>query len=83
MIKRVFTPEEILDIIAKLKVKYPDYEIYQSHSDPEYIRFQRILYYLKHIGTIVDDVTGKQITKTFEVPVIYTENVHIFECYSM
>jgi len=43
MISRKFTSEEISDIITKLKVIYPDYEIKQCQSEPKFIRFTKII----------------------------------------
>ena len=67
MISKKFTPEEISDIITKLKVIYPDYEIKQCQSEPKFIRFTKIV--------------GEQRVDTIPVSVVYTENVHIYECY--
>lgn len=71
MIKKVFTDEEVIEIISKLKIKYPDYEIFQPLSDKEFVRFSKVIGKSKF-----------QISKDnfFEIPITYNENITIFEC---
>ena len=71
MIKKVFTDEEVIEIISKLIVKYPDYQIFQLTSDKEFIRFSKV------IGKSKFQVSKNNF---FEIPITYTENIHIFEC---
>ena len=75
MIARKFTSEEITDIIEKLKVLYPDFDIKMSIDrpsvvKPEYVRF------CKRTGE--SKLDGKVMVGIYDI-----HYVHIFECYQM
>jgi hypothetical protein len=78
-IRKVFTDEEVTQIVSKLRIKYPDYEIFQLRSDKEFIRFSKVIGKSK-FQTTVEIEKNKFVKKSFEIPITYTENVHIFEC---
>jgi hypothetical protein len=75
MISRKFTSEEISEIIEKLKLIFPDYEVEMSLDrpsvvKPEYVRF------CKKIGE--SKLDGKVMVGIYDI-----QYVHIFECYQM
>ena len=67
MLAKTFTPEEVSLIIDKLKSAFPSFDIKVCNDDRRYIRFTKVL--------------NEQRVDTIPIPVVYTENVHIFECY--
>jgi len=69
MLAKTFTPEEVSLIIDKLKSAFPSFDIKVCNDDRRYIRFTKVL--------------NEQRVDTIPIPVVYTENVHIFECYHM
>ena len=73
MIKKTFSAEEISEIISKLKIKFPEYEIHQCGSEPEFIRFTKSVGYS----------TFQTENGNFKVAISSSENVHIFECNSL
>lgn len=75
MISKKFTPEEVSEIIEKLKKMFPDYEIKMSIDmpsvvSPEYIRF------CKKTGE--SKIDGKIMVGIYDI-----QYVHIFECSQM
>lgn len=75
MISKKFTKEEQVEIIEKLKVMFPDYEIKMSIDmpsvvKPEYVRF------CKKTGE--SKIDGKIMVGIYDI-----QHVHIFECHQM